>query len=303
MGELVLTYDRTDQRIECPHLGQAAPAALVDVTVTIYDADGESVITDDAEKGEADTTLTVAAARGARTITVDDASDVDQAQPLVITDAWGRTELVRAEGGEVVTDTIALEDPIARDYAIGAAVKSAFIYYDADLSDEATWPIGLYTAVFSCTSWSAPRAKVFRIVRTPALECPIAYENVRAALSSIGFLRDQYDPPDLDDVRLAAWQYLQADMLSSGRDPVTLREPERLAVAGGYLAAALFLVGRGNPDTVKTLAGDPPGSGGFFRSFYDKAMAVPAWFDRDQDLARDHLEEQLPRRTSVRRGL
>jgi hypothetical protein len=304
VGEpLILTYGGTSQRITCPHLGQAVPSG--DVTITITDEHGTTKLSStNATKGSLSSTLASAATHGSRRITLADAAGISAGQPLVITDAWGRTETLFAEGGETATDVVVLRDPITRDYAVGATVKSALIYYDANLSATATWGIDLYyAAVFACSSWSAPRVVTFRIVKYPGLECPITFEHVRAALSAVGFLRDQYDAPDLDDVRLSAWRFIEAELYAGGRDPATLRDPERLAQAGGFLAAALFLHGRGSRELAEHLAGNPVGTGGFYGTYMGRVMKVPAWIDRDQDLVRDEGDTMPPRRGYLRRGL
>lgn len=305
MEPLILTYGSTSQRITCPHLGQAVPTEAVNITIA--DEHGTTKLTSTpATKGTLSSTLAAAVTHGARQITLADAAGISVDQPLVITDAYGRTEVLMAEGGETAGDVVILRDPITRDYAIGATVKSAWIYYDANISVTATWGLDLYyVAVFSSASalWTAPRVVTFRIVRYPALECPITYEHVRAALSAVGFLRDQYDPPDLDDVRLSAWRYIEAELYAGGRDPATLRDPERLAQAGGYLAAAMFLLARGALPLAAQLAGDPIGSGGFYGTYIGRVMKVPAWLDRDQDLTREEDDTTAPRRGYLRRGL
>ena len=300
---LTLTYGSTSQRITCPHQGEAVPAG--NVTITLLDSAGNELLAaTNATKGSLSSTLASAAYVGQRQITLADATGVSAGQQLVITDAYGRTELVTADGGETVTDVVVLRDPITRDYAAGAAVKSALIYYDANVSSSTNFPIGLYyVALFQCSTWTAPRVVTFRVVRYPQPECPITFDHVRAALSSVGFLRDQYDQPDLEDVRLGAWRAIEAEMLVSGRDPATLRDPERLAQAGGYLAAGLFLIGRGGDGMAERLAGDPVGSGGFYRHYIDRVLAIPHYFDSDQDLVRDDGETRAPRRTLARRGL
>jgi hypothetical protein len=300
---LTLTYGSTSQRITCPHQGEAVPAG--NVTITLLDSSGNELLAaTNATKGSLSSTLASAAYAGQRQITLADAAGISAGQPLVITDAYGRTELVTADGGETATDVVVLRDQLVRDYAVGATVKSAWIYYDANVSSSTNFPIGLYyVALFQCSTWRAPRLVTFRVVKYPAGECPITFDHVRAALSSVGFLRDQYDEPDLLDSRLSAWRTIEAELLSGGRDPATLRDPERLAQAGGYLAAGLFLIDRGGDGLAEKLAGDPLSTGGFFRVYLDRVMRIPHFFDSDQDLVRDSEENKLPRRTRVGRGL
>lgn len=302
MSDLILTHGTASQRITCPPRGEAVPAG--GVTITLSDQNGNELLAaTPATKGSLSSTLAVAAAHGTRQLTLANAAGISADQPLALTDAYGRTEMVWAEGGETAGDVVVLRDPLTRDYAVGATVKSAWIYYDADLSNTTTYPLGLYyVALFQSATWSAPRVVAFRVVGYPADSCPITYEHVRSALSAVGFLRDQYDPPNLDDVRAGAWAFITADQLAAGRDPATLRDPERLAQAGGYLAAGLFLLNRGGEGLSEQLAGKPLGTGGFFKVFYDRVLAIPHWFDGDQNLTRDTGETRPRRGHTVSRG-
>lgn len=299
---LTLAYGRTSQRITCPHRDEAVPTNAVNITIA--DSGGSELLASTpATKGSFTSTVAAAASAGARSITVADAAGLSVDEPIVLTDSRAKTELAVVEGFEVTTDTIHLRDPLVRPYAIGNAAKSALITYTANLSNTTTYPIGIYyVALFACADWTASRPVVFRIVQHPLEDLPIQYAHIRDVLSHVGVLRDSYDDPQLDEARRLAWAFIEAELLAHGRDPKTLRDPERIAQAGGYLAAALFCQGRGLYEQADRLAGNPPGSGVTFRLFIDRVCDIPAWYDRDQDLIRDSGEMKRGTR-SLRRGL
>jgi len=293
-GLLTLVHGSASQRIVCPHLGEPVPTS--DVTVAIQSSAGTELLpATAAEKGALATVLAAAAATSDRSITVGDTSGVDIGDPLVLTDTYGRDELTWCDGVDPTSDVILIHPPLARPFGVADVVTSALIYYDADISDADDYPVGLYyVAIFECADWNRPRIVVFHVARYPE-DCPITYEHVQRVLSSVGFLRDSYDEPDLASPRSVAWDMLEADLLGLGRDPRTIRDLERVARVGGFLAAALFLLDRGGEGLAGRLAGDPVGSGGTYRLQLERVLAVPQWVDRDQDLIRDPGEMRAQR--------
>lgn len=294
-----LAYGQTAQRLTCPRLEAAVPAAAVNVQ--LLDADGvECLAATAATKGTLSTSLTVAGDHGDTEITVAATAGLTVGEPLVLGSGVDQ-ELVKCTrvSGLVVT----LDEPLSRDWAIATTCKSRWIYYDANLSVTATYPIGLYyQAIWTCTDWHYIRAQVFRIVNRETI-CPIEYDHVKRVLPQVGSLRDPDDDPDLADVREAAWQLMSAMLLSEGIDPSTLRDPERFAQAGGALAAGLFVMSRPNGlDLAREFSGSPPGSGGLFLEWYRLARSVPHWVDCDQDTVHDEYERRKGPR-SIRRGL
>lgn len=292
-----LAYGQSSQRLTCPRLEEAVPTAAVNVQ--ILDGDGNELLAATAAtKGTLSTTVGVAADVGDAEVTLAATAGLTAGEPLVLGSGVDQ-ELVecRRIAGLVVT----LKDPLARSWAVGATCKSRWIYYDANLSTTATYPIGLYyQAIWTCTDWHHIRAQVFRIA-TRATLCPIEYDHVRRVLPQVGALRDGDEDPDLEGVRETAWQLMSAMLLAEGIDPETLRDPERFAQAGGALAAALFVMARPNGlELARELAGSPPSTGGLFLEWYRRARAVPHWVDRDQDASRDEYESRVgPRRMRV----
>jgi len=301
-GLLTLVYGSASQRIVCPHLGEPAPTS--DVTVAIQSGGGAELLpATAAAKGALATALSAAAGASDRSITVGDTSGVGIGDPLVLTDTYGRDELVWCDGVDPASDVILIHPPLARPFGVADVVTSALIYYDADISDADDYPVGLYyIALFGCVDWDRPRVVVFHVAQYLEEDCPITYEHVRRVLSSVGFLCDSYDEPDLASPRSVAWDMLEADLLSMGRDPRTIRDPERVARVGGFLAAALFLLDRGGEGLAGRLAGDPVGSGGTYRLQLERVLAVPQWVDRDQDLARDFSEMRTQRGRTLGRS-
>lgn len=299
LDPISLAYGKTGQRLTCPHRGDAVPTNAV--SVQLLDSDGNELLAATAAtKGTFSTTVATAADPGDTTIAMTGVVGLSAGEPFVLSSGVD-SELCEAR--RISGTTVTLKDPLARSWAAGTAAKSALIYYDADLSTTATYPIGLYyQAIWTCADWGHIRAQVFRIL-TRETVCPIEYEHVRRVLPQVGALRDGDEDPDLEGVRETAWQIESAMLLSEGIDPQTLRDPERFGQAGGALAAALFVMARpGGLELARELAGSPPSTGGLFLEWYRRARAVPHWVDRDQDAARDDTESRVgPRR--MRRGL
>lgn len=297
LDPITLAYGKASQRLTCPRLEEAVPAAAVNVQ--LLNSDGtELLAATAATKGTLSTTLTVAGDRGDTEITLAAVAGLAAGEPLVLGSGVDQ-ELVECR--RIAGLVVALAEPLARDWAIGATCKSRWIYYDADLSDTGDFPIGLYyQAIWTCTGWGHVRAQVFRVAQR-ATVCPIEFDHVRRVLPQVGSLRDGDEDPDLSGVRETAWQLMSAMMLAEGIDPETLRDPERFAQAGGALAAALFVMARPNGmELARELAGSPPSTGGLFLEWYRRARSVPHWVDSDQDATRDDHESRVgPRRMRV----
>jgi hypothetical protein len=299
LDPISLAYGKTGQRLTCPHRGASVPTAAVNVQ--LLDSDGSEVLAATAAtKGTFSSTVATAADPGDTSIVMAAVVGLVAGEPFVL--ASGVDSEV-CEARRISGVTVTLKDPLARSWAVGTTAKSALIYYDANLSVTATFPIGLYyQAIWTCTDWAHIRAQVFRIV-TRETTNPIEFDHVRRVLPQVGSLRDGDEEPTLQDQRDAAWQIMSSMLLSEGIDPSVLRDPERFGQAGGALAAALFVMARpGGLELAGELAGSPPSTGGLFLEWYRRARMVPHWVDRDQDAVRDELETRVgPRR--MRRGL
>ncbi len=300
---LELAYGRSSQRIPCPHLGESVPSGAVSITI-LDDAGTEILASTTATKGALSSTLASTAASGARIITVADAAGASVGDTIVIADATGRSEVCTIEGVETTTDTIRLRDRLSRAYAVTTStVKSAMVYYDLNASSTSTWPIDIYyQALFTCSSWSSVRPVVFRLVDLQTLS-PVTYEDVRRWLPHASDLRDSFDAPGLDEARQNAWSMIQTRLRAAGRDPAVLRDAADVSPAGGLLAAALFVLAHDRADLAHELAGDPVGSGGVFAGYWAELSKVLAWYDEDQDRARDDSETRSLRGRLVGRGL
>jgi len=295
-----LAYDRSSQRLTAPHLGSAVPSA--NVSVNIYDGGGTSLLGwTAATKGSFSTSITAAAAAGSGSLTVGSLTGLTYDEPIVIAEG-GQTELVVAK--RFSGTTVTLQDPTARAWTTAATIKSALVYYDADFSAETTYPTGTYYQVaFRSTSWKDVRAQVFRIVDWRTTN-PITYEQMRKVLTHIAAIRDGHDEPDLDAPRELAWKQIKSRITADGRDPDVMRDTDEVKLAGGYLAAALFVMGKANGfDKATSLAGDPIGSGGLFELIYQSLTKIPLWFDGDQDHGRDEDEMQTPASNRMGRGM
>ena len=192
--------------------------------------------------------------------------------------------MVRCVGVDSSALTAALDRRLQRAYASADTAVSAQISYTVDLSTTADWPKAIYyQAVFSCSDWTSVRALVFRIL-DKATGNPITYEHVQHVLTNVSLLQDSYDLPELDRPRDLAWTMLEARILAAGSDPQTLRDPERVAQAGGMLAASLFLRGRPGGSELAELWKDT------FDEHWAALEKTIQWFDEDQDAIRDYDE-------------
>jgi hypothetical protein len=300
---LVLAYGETGQRITCPHRDAAVPSGSV--TITILDESGTELLASTAAtKGTFSSTLSTAASAGARSIVAAGVTGLTVGEAIVLTDTGGQTEVAQVEAVNSSTKVITLGDRLARAYASSDAIKSALIYYDADLSTVATWVKGIYyQAIFDCSTWTAgPRSVLFRISDL-ASTCPITYEHVKRWVPHASVLRDSYDPDGLDDARENAWSIMTALLRGSSRDPDVWRDAADVGLCGGLLAAALFLQAHGKDGFAENLAGKPVGTGGLWRVYWDELGKAPAWFDDDQDRARETGETTPRKNTRVGRGL
>ena len=191
-----LAYGQTAQRLTCPRLEAAVPAAAVNVQ--LLDASGSELLAATAAtKGTLSTTPSVAADRGDTEVTLTAVAGLTAGEPLVLGSGVDQ-ELVECSriAGMIVT----LAEPLARDWAIGATCKSRWIYYDATLAATATYPVGLYyQAIWTCADWHHVRAQVFRIVERETV-CPIEFEHVRRVLPQVASLRDGDDDYRRDPV-------------------------------------------------------------------------------------------------------
>lgn len=297
---LVYSYDRSSQRIVCPHRQIAVPPA--NVSLAIYDDGGTSLVSwTAATKGTFATSLSVAAAAGDTSITLEALTGLTIDEPVILT-AGSETELVQVQ--RFTGSTATLRDPLARSYPVGSSAKSALIYYDADFSDEDTYPIGTYyQAAFRSTAWTEVVAQVFRIVDWKTTN-PITYDKMRQVLRHQAAIRDGHDKPNLDAPRDLAWDMIKLRISSDGRDPDVMRDTKEVALAGAFLAAALYVMGKANGlEKAEALAGDPIGSGGIYESQYQLLTKLPIWFDKDQDHNIDSGEIQTPASNRMGRGL
>ena len=296
---LTLAYGRGSQRITCPHYDEAVPSGPV--TITILDDQGNTILAStSATKGALSTTTSAAASAGATTVVLTAITGLAVGDAFTLSED-GEAELVVAQ--RVDAAGVTLRDPLSRSWSSGATAKSAQIYYDASLTDTDDYPVGLYyQARFDCTTWKASRSLVFRVVQM-STENPITYEHMRNVLSHLAALRDSYDSPSLEGPRSLAWEVITAKLLAQGYDPAVLKDPERLAVAGGMLAAALFCLGRPNGgEMAADLAGQPIGSGGLFGEYFKAISEIPHWYDRSQDGIRGEHETRVPRKKPLRYG-
>lgn len=302
-------YDRTSQRLRCPLLSSAVPTAAV--YIQILGADGDEVLASTAAtKATLSTSLSAAAAAGARSITLSSVTGLAVGDHFLLTDTHGRTEVVLAQGVASTAKTVALRDRLSRAYASSDTAKAVEVYYDLDTSTETTWVKGVYSAIWTCSEWSRPKITPFRIVDLGAPN-PITFDHLRRWCSFVDTLRDGHDDASLSLERDSAWRMIKAKMRAAGRDPETLREAEdgsdstteSIADAGGLLAAAMFCSAHGHSEYARTLAGDIPGEGGMFASYWQDITSSPAWFDEDQDRGIDSLEMREAVSTTMRRGL
>lgn len=298
----IVTYDRAAQRIVCPHRDTAVPSG--GVTITILDSAGaEKVASTAASKGALSTTLgAAAAAAGARSITVGSISGAAAGDPIVISDAAGRSEVAIIEG--LSGTTIQLRDRLSRSYAITTStVKSALIYYDLDASDATAWPPDVgFQAIFDCTTWSAPRIVLFRVVDAPPA-CPIEFDDVRGWCPDASQIVDSNDQSNAADYRAAAWEIIRTRVESMGQDPEVWRGERAVRSVGGLLAAGLLLLAHGRVERSRALVGDTPGDGGLFASHWSATAASLGWFDEDQDRAVDRGEQRPIGSGLLRRSL
>lgn len=298
---IVVSYGYTGQRVTCPHRDEAAPAGAV--TVDVLDSDGEALITDGAAtKGALSTTLAAAASAGARSITVASSTGVSVGDPIVIADSKGRSEVHTVEG--VTTGVIALKDRLARAYAITTTtVKSGLIYYSLNASDTDVYTVGThFQAVFECSTWTAPRAVIFRVADL-ATANPITFDDVKRWLPHASVMRDSYDSAGLDEARDMAWQIISTRIEAAGRDPLKWRDSDRVKALGGLLAAGLFCVSHGQLEMAMQLVGDPPGAGGIYAGLWSDTARLLLWFDEDNDRSIDRGEIKSFAPIRLRRGL
>ena len=299
---LTLAYGRSGQVIWCPHHGEAVPSASL--TCAIYDESGNTMVTTTtATKGSLSTTLLAAITPGDRVASLSTISGVSKDDYVAFVGDDQRTEVCKAIGVDTTAKRLTLDRPLEESYSVGDEVKSASLYYTLDASATATWTKGLYyQAIFSCSSWTEVRSLVFRIADKAAGN-PITYEDIQRVLPSVGVYRGADNLPQLDRPRDLAWQIISTAILAKGRDPQTLRDPSRFAVAGGILAAAFVMLDRpGGIELAQALAGDPIGTGGIYRVQLDQVLDIPHWYDRDQDAIREAGETGSIARTRVRRG-
>lgn len=297
-----LAYSRSAQRITCPHRDAVAPTGSI--TLTIMDDGGTALLSAAASTGSCSTTIASAASAGARTVYVSSATSLSVGEDIGITTRAGIVEIHHVNGVVTSTGAVDLRDHVRNDLSTSDTVKSAHIYYDADLSDTTTWPVGLYyQARFACSSWDSTRSVVFRVVKDETKN-PITYDDVDRVLAHVSLLQDSYDESSLERPRTLAWDMISARLLASGKDPSVLKDTTRLARAGGMLAAALYLVTRhGGQDLAHELAGSPVGSGGVYGQHLEAILQIPAWYDTEQDGDRERDDMMFGRRSLVRRGL
>ena len=297
---LTLAYGRSGQRIWCPHRGDVVPASTV--SLVIYDDGGDGLATTTATKGALSTSLAVAVAQGVREIVVSPPTGATRNDWVAVVGDDGQAEVVKAVGVDSTAKSMTIAPQLDRGYSAGDLVKSASIYYDADLTETDTWVKGLYyQAVFSCSEWATSRVVVFRIV-SDQTDNPITFEDVQRVLPAAGVYRGADTTAELDHHRDLAWRIICGRLLSLGHDPATLRDTEVFAEAGGILAAALMMQTRpGGVETARALAGDPCGSGGLFAEHWQSIVSSPMWFDADQNRKRRAAEMRTAQRL-VRRG-
>lgn len=297
----VVTYDRASQRIVCPHRDAAVPSG--DVTISIVDSAGTTKLASTAaSKGALSTTLGAAATAGARSLTVAAVAGASVGDPIVIADTHGRSEVATIEG--LSGTTIYLRDRLTRAYAItSTTVKSALVYYTLDASDATTWPADVgHQAIFDCSSWSAPRIVLFRVVDAPSAN-PIEFDDVRRWMPHASLVADSYDQAGAADARDMAWEILRTRIEAMGRDPDVWRGERAVRSAGGLLAAALLALAHGQGELARQLGGDPVGEGGLFAAHWGAASEALGWFDENQDRAVDRGEERTIGSSFLRRGL
>ena len=299
---LVLSYEETSQRITCPHRDVAVPAG--DVTITITDDAGSSLLSSTAAtKGSLSSTIATAVSAGARQITVADASGVSAGDPIVLTDDYGRTETAIADGAETTTDVIQIRAPLERSYAVGDAVASALIYYDADISDTDDFSKGsYYQAIFDCSTWGGARAVLFRVLDLQSYN-PIDLRHITRWAPQVMQLRDADDGEGFANERDASWDIICTRMRSVGRDPDVWRDADDAASVAGLLAAGLVLLNHGMLDQSELLIGNPPGEGGTFAQLWRDFASSVGWFDEDQDRKVDGFERRKPMPSYLGRGL
>ena len=297
---LTLTYGGDDQRITCPHEGQAAPTA---VTVTVLDERGATVLAvTPADLGDASTTLTAAASRGDTVLAVLATTGVEPGEVVAL--GVGTHEVEIAEVIGVTASTLTLRERLARSYPSGTAVETATIYHDLDATDTDDYPAGsYYQAIFDSADWAHPRGLVFRLATRRGADCPITYEDVRQWLPHVSSTRDAYDAPSLDEARESAWAVISARLRASGRDPVVWRDKADVGPVGGLLAAAVYCLAHGRVELAHELAGEPIGSGGIWAGYWTAFEAAPAWFDANEDGIRQTGEARTRGSRTLRRGL
>lgn len=297
---LQLNYGGASERITCPHRDADVPSA--DVNITILDASGTELLASTAAtKGSVSTTLSAAASAGAKNITVAANTGMVVGNPIVLTDASGRSEPCEIEG--INSTAIALKSRLSRAYASSDAVTDAHIYYDADISDTDDFSKTIYyQALFSSTDWDETRGIIFRVVDIKSTN-PITFDDVKAWASHVDIIRDSKDESMLDKPRDNAWNLIKAKLRASGRDPDVWRDSAECANIGGLLACGLFLAEHGHYDLSERYVGNPPGMGGLFVSYWADFAKAPTWFDTDQDRNVDIDERQTPRTARLGRGL
>jgi hypothetical protein len=299
---LTLAYGESSQRIECPHRGEAVPSVAVTVSITDESA-SEVLASTAATMGALSTTVAAAVSAGARQITLAAVTGLSVGETIVLTDAYGRTEVVVTSGFSATSRIVQLVAPLARAYAAADIAKSALIYYDADLSDTDDWPVGAYyQAVFECASWSGARAVMFRVVDL-ASSNPIELAHMTRWAPQLAQLRDGDDGVDFANERAAAWSLIEGRIRAAGRDAAVWRDSSDAANVGGLLAAGLALMNHGQLELSESLVGIPPGEGGIFARAWGDFAALAGWFDEDQDRAVDRVERRRAVTHHLGRGL
>jgi hypothetical protein len=300
---LAVAYGQSGQRLTCPHRDSAVPTEAV--SITILDLTGAEVLAATAAtKGTLSAKLDGTTLAGARELEVDNAAGCSPGDTIILTDSYGETEVHTVRGVNTTSDIIQLEDRLHHDHAKDDTAKSATIYYSLNASSTGTWlKGGPYQAIWTCPGWSSPRATLFNVVDL-ATTNPVTLEHVRRWVPNLSTLRDTYDDPDLQSYRDNAWEMIRARLAAAARNPDIWRDADEVAVAGGLLAAGLFLLDHGREDLSRRLIGDePPGEGGIFARYWGDLEKTPAWFDEDGDRSLDTYERRQPVSTTVGRGL
>ena len=297
---IVVQYGSASARLTCPHYDDAVPSSTV--YVQILDGGGTQLLaTTAATCGTLSTTLTAAALAGASSVTVATSSSASVGEPIVVAHADGRSEVHTVAG--VSTSTIRLDYPLTRAYpSTTTTVKSAHIYYDADLSTTSTYVQDTYyQAEFFCSSWSKRRNVLFRVFDGSS-ENPIRVTDLVEWFELIKVVADDYDGGDLERARDWAWKDLCARLRAEKHDPDALRDTEELRHLGGGIAVAHFCFGHNMPDRAELLWGKD-GQGNIIGRKWGELQRVLLWYDTDGDKARETYETQRTGGTPYSRGL